>query len=258
MSKTINLPLEETVRRSFLYAVKNTKLFLKISSIFIVLWGAEILDGLPFLCSIEESYCRDDFSSNMIGILLYLASTIISVSTIRHIILKEETQWFHLHFGKNNIRFIGYNLLIAAMIIVPTALFIMIGEISATTNASAPMKAFTHILGLLTMIGLGIFCCRLVLIYGGSAINDEEMTLGKSYNLTRGNTLKICFGQVLLSLPMIIAAFLIFSFYKTMSWGIIGNSIFVFLGILCSFFDSAIKASYYCHLYQYFLYSTKH
>ena len=192
------------------------------------------------------------------GILLYVAATVVSVSIIRNIILKEETKWFHLRFGTNNLKFIGYNLLIAAMIIVPTALIIMIGEASAMSNASAPVKTFASILGLLTMIGLGIFCCRLVLVYGGASINDKEMTLGKSYNLTHGNTLKICIGQILLSLPVICVVFLIFSFYKTTSWGIIGDSIFVLLGITCSFFDSAVKASYYCHLYQYFLYRNTH
>ena len=258
MPSIINLPLMETVRRSFLYVVKNSKEFLKITSVFIILWIAEIIDGLPFLCSANESYCRDDLSSNLIGILLYIAATVVSVSIIRHIILKEETKYFHLHFGKNNLRFIGYNLLIAAMIIVPTALILMIGEVSATTNASSQMKAFASMLSLITIIGLAVFCCRLVLIYGGASIDDKEMTLGKSYHLTRGNTLKICIGQILLSLPMIIAAFLIFSIYNVTSWGIVGSSIFVLLGIMCSFFDSALKASYYCHLYQYFLYNANH
>lgn len=258
MPQTINLPLLETVRHSFVYVLKNIKTFFKIISVFSILWLAEIADGLPFLCSANEAYCRDDSASNLLGVLLYVAATIVSVNIIRHIILKEETKWFHLRFGTNNLKFIGYNLLIAAMIIVPTALILMIAEVSAASNASASVKTFSSVLGLLTMLGLGIFCCRLVLVYGGASINDKEMTLGKSYNLTRGNTLKIFLGQILLSLPVVFVVFLIFSFYKTTTWGIIGDSVFVLLGITCSFFDSAIKASYYCHLYQYFLYRNSH
>ena len=43
MPSIINLPLMETVRRSFLYVVKNSKEFLKITSVFIILWIADIL-----------------------------------------------------------------------------------------------------------------------------------------------------------------------------------------------------------------------
>ena len=78
------------------------------------------------------------------------------------------------------------------------------------------------------------------------------MTLSQSYALTKGNMLKIFFGQMILVIPTILIVVATLSIYRTTEWGIIGNSIFVLAGMLCSYFDAAVKASYHSHLYQFF------
>lgn len=254
MKNNISLPLFETVFRSFTCILRNFKPFLKICSFFIVLWLIELTTNLPSLCSADESYCRTDGIGNLITFLHYLAATIISVSVIRFIILKEDTAWFHIRFGKNNIKFIAYNILIALMIIIPSALMIMIGGMADYSNASAFITKVFASLGIVTFIGLCVYCFRLCLVYAGAAIYDKSMTLSKSHTLTNGNMLKIFIGQILLVIPTIILVAIVYKIYNLSEWGTTGKSIFVLIGMLISFFDSAVKASYYSHMYQYFIY----
>lgn len=254
MKNNINLPMFETVYRSFTCVLKNFKPFLKICSFFIVLWFIELATNLPSLCSADEAYCRTDSIGKIMTFIHYLAATIVSVSVIRFIILKENTSWFHVRFGKNNIKFIAYNILIALMIIIPSALMIMIGGAAKYSGSSLIATKFFASLGILTFIGLCIYCFRLCLVYAGSAIYDKSMTLSKSHTLTSGNMFKIFFGQVLLVIPTIILVTIVYKVYTLTEWNYTGKSIFVLIGILLSFFDSAVKASYYSHMYQYFIY----
>ena len=254
MKNNINLPMFETVYRSFTCVLKNFKPFLKICSFFIILWFIELATNLPSLCSADEAYCRTDKIGNLMTVIHYLAATIVSVSVIRFIILKEKTSWFHVRFGKNNIKFIAYNLLIALMIIIPSALMIMIGGAAKYSGSSPVTTKLFASLGILTFIGLCVYCFRLCLVYAGSAINDKSMTLSKSHTLTNGNVLKIFFGQILLVIPTIIIVTIVYKVYTLTEWNYVGKSIFVLAGILLSFFDSAVKASYYSHMYQYFIY----
>lgn len=253
----IKLPLIETVTRSFMYVIKNITTVSKISSIFLLLWFAEMLAGFPFLCSTDNAFCTTNISHSILAILLYISSAIISISVIRNIILKQEYNFFHISAGFNLVKYIGYQLLIAVMIIIPSTLILMISQASQSPDLSIFTKYFLGAAFITTLIGLSIFCFRLYLVFAGSAINDKEMTLGRSYTLTKGNMLSIFAGQVILALPTIILLGIIFSLYPLSNWGFIGNSIFVLAGLLCTFFDAAIKGSYYSHIYQYFMYYAK-
>ena len=153
MKNNINLPMFETVYRSFTCVLKNFKPFLKRCSFFIILWFIELATNLPSLCSADEAYCRTDKIGNLMTFIHYLAATVVSVSVIRFIILKEKTSWFHVRFGKNNIKFIAYNLLIALMIIIPSALMIMIGGAAKYSGSSPVTTKLFASLGILTFIG---------------------------------------------------------------------------------------------------------
>lgn len=253
----VKLPLIETIVRSFMYVIKNLSVLAKICSVFLLLWIAEILAGLPALCSADESYCRFDAVSRILMLLMYLSSAIVSVNTIRGIILKQEFKWFHLPAGRYTVSYIGYTLLIATMIIIPSALILMITGAGQYAGISGQTAAFLHAAFLATFIGLSIFCFRLYLVFAASAIGDKEMTLSKSYALTKGNMLKIFLGQMLLVIPTILIVIIVLNIYQMTEWGLVGNSVFVLLGMICSYFDAAVKASYHSHLYQFFIYCSK-
>ena len=253
----ITLPVFETAVRSFMYVIKNFSTFAKICSIFTLLLIAEIVMDLPSLCYVNNNYCRDDLSANILAFVISLGAAIVAVETIRNIILRQEYKWFSISFGMPHLKYIGYSLLITAMIAIPSVMILTISSASSYTNISPYVSMFLNAAFITTLIGLSVFCFRLYLVYAGAAVGDKEMTLYKSYALTTGNMLRILAGQVLVALPSAIFVLIIIAFYQITEWGFIANCIFVFLGIFCSYFDIAVRASYHSHIYQYFIYYDK-
>lgn len=257
MSNISYLPLIETVSKSFTYLLRNFKTFLKICSVFLILWIADLVTGHPILCNFNVIPCSSSSTSWIMNILMYLAATIVSVEIIRHIILKQEYQWGHLSFGMNNIRYIAYNMLIALMVILPSALMLMIALYADSSNVSRLTSGILRASFIVTLIGLSVFCCRLYLVYVGAAIGNRSMSLGRSYLLTAGNMLLICIGQMLLAIPTIILVYLCYGIYSFLPTNELTQGMFAALILLCYFFDAALKASYYSHLYQFFTHTNK-
>lgn len=257
MNQQINLPLWETIRHSFLYVIKNIKTICQICSVFLILWLINISSGQPLLCNTTTENCMTQWLPLSFAILQYLACAIITVDVIRNITLKQTNKWFHLHLKKYHLRFIIYNIAIALMVIIPSAFILMIVKSAASQNLSDITLAVLGTIFISTLIGLSILCCRLYLVYGGAALDDKEMTFSKSYMLTKGNMLKICVGQIALTIPTIFLVYLASSLYFTFAASAISQGLFSLWIILCYFFEASLKGSYYCHLYQYFQYMSK-
>ena len=256
-NNTINLPVFETVIRSFMYIIKNFSTFAKICSIFSLFIIAEVVLDFPSLCYVNSGYCREDLSANILTLMISVSGAIIAVEIIRNIILRQEYKWFSISFGIPHLKYIGYSLLITAMIAIPSILILIISSASSYTNVSSYVSVFLNAAFIATLIGLSVFCFRLYLVYAGAATGDAEMTLYKSYALTTGNMFRILAGQALIAIPTAILILIIIGIYQVTEWGFIGNCVFVFLGIFCSYFDIALKASYHSHIYQYFVYCSK-
>ena len=74
----IFFPLWETVCRSFMGVIKNLPTFFKLCSVFLILWIAEIATDYPDLCIVNDNMCREDIVSQVMSVLIALASVIIS------------------------------------------------------------------------------------------------------------------------------------------------------------------------------------
>ena len=257
MDNKINLPLWETISRSFMYIIKHCKDMCKICSVFIVLWFLNIASGQPMLCSTAQKECLMQGAPLVYAVVLYLACAIITVNVIRSIILRQACHWFHLYLGKPHFRFVGYNIVLALMVIIPSAFILMIVRSTNDSELSNVTLAFLGAAFICTLIGLSVLCCRLYLVYGGAAIGDRNMTLAKSYMLTQGNMLKICIGHIVLAFPTIILTYVASRIYFSVSSSDISQSLFSLWLLLCYFFESSIKGSYYSHLYQYFDYMSR-
>lgn len=257
MTNPISLPLLETVTHSFMFVIKNIKAIAKICSVFVVLWLAEIGANFPALCVVEKAHCVQSGISVTLTVLLFLASMIIGVETIRHLILKQEYNWFHFSFGKATLKYIAYNLLISLFVIIPFSLILTLQNYALAHNASLDVFNTLKSLALATFALFSILCFRFYLVFGAAAVENKKINLKRSYVLTAGNTLKLCAGQILLWFPVAFVLYLIFSIYMLGNWGYFAKSIFVLLGMCVSFFGSALKASYYAHIYQFFSYSEK-
>ncbi len=251
----VKLPVMETVRRSFMYVIKNFRAFLQIISIFSLIVVYELATGFPSLCSVSDSYCQYSGFSTLSTVLFYLASIILAVSLTRNIILKQEYKWFHLYVGKRDVIYMLYNLLIAVMIIIPTILMTIIAQ---TNKVSSQWLAITmNVIIVLTPLILSMICLKLYLVFPATAIDDKDMTLAKSFAVTKGNIFRIFIGQCLLFVPTLVLLSALYYSYRAADWGFIGNMFFVAFALFVSLLYTAFKSSYYSHMYQYFLYFNK-
>jgi len=256
MNNKINLPFWETVRRSFMYVLQNIPVIAKISSIFLILWIICISMEIRVLLSPSVTFADIWQTEVLCATLTALASTIVAVSLIRYMIKKQEVKWFHMSFGMNNLKFIGWNLLFFLLVFLP-AFFILAGAAIAE-HQGVPL-IYIQILTItsgIALIAMLVFVSRLYLIYTASALNIK-MSLQKAFALTQGNTLKIFCGILILILPTYIFTTILIKLYQLPNLTLSGACLLSLLSMIVSFFDSSVKASYYTHLYQFFTYFDK-
>lgn len=100
---------------------------------------------------------------------------------------------------------------------------------------------------------LAIYFSRLFLVFPAIAVDDRKMTLKASFKLAEGNANKIFWGQILMTLPVVLLMALLSIIFKLIgSDGYVVRFVFVLLVFALSFLDSCFKASFFAHIYQYF------
>lgn len=256
MNNKINLPLWETVRHSFMYTIKNLPVIAKISSVFLILWLICIAMEINLVLDPNVTF-NDIWETELLcATLTALASTIVSVSFIRHIIQKQQTKWFHLSFGMNNIKFIGWNILLFLIVFLPSFFILAGAALADYQGVSASIVKTLSWASLFILLIMLVYVGRVYIIYAASAIN-AKLTLQKAFALTQGNTFKIFCGTLILLLPTIILTHILIKLYQLPDLNIAGACFLSLLSMTVTFFDSSIKASYYSHLYQFFTYFDK-
>lgn len=243
---------------TFTYLFKNIKTFFKITSVFIVLWTVGIFFVVPLFCNAPDKVCTFGNAGMLTaGVLFFVMSAIVAVNIIRHFFRKQEYKWFHLSISRTTLKFMAYNIALAALVILPTAIIIILTNYLMISSAATDMNFLLKIAPSIMLIGGFILCSRLYLVYGASALG-EKMTLAKSFELTKGYTFSIWGAQILLYIPVMVIMYLFMLIPNWMmthlsnEWASVVYFLYVVIGITISLFETALKASYYAHLYQYF------
>lgn len=244
----INIPFFETLKRSFLYTIFNLDLAVKVCAVWSLIIIYEIFAGFPALCHLSEQGCGDKILQNISVLVLSLASIAIIIAYCRGLILKENSQRFVFSLGRRELKYLGLSLILVMIIAFPVVILsLILKAFNASENAS-------NILVLVLLINT-IICSRFYLIFPAIAVDNKEINLRKSFAITIGNANKIFWGQFFMMIPVILLMMIISSLYKIFNNdGFIVNLIFVSMFIVTSFLDACFKASFYSHLYQYFIY----
>lgn len=257
-SEIISLPFGETIRRTFLYFFVNFKSAAKISSIWMVIWVYELLVGNPSICNFKATGCQES-GFRLISLLLMLMSSVcICISYCRNVILREEYKWFSFRFGNRELHFIGYWIVIAIMTAIPIALIIMFYGVVSRLGFVYP--AVWMLTALLLIFGVLIFVSRFYLALPAVAVDNRNINLEKAFKITRGNANKIFWGGVLVNLLTVIIVLLLSAAYNFITANFVVlpvfvvNAVFVALLLALNFLSSCLKASFYAHFYQYFVY----
>lgn len=120
----IRLPFWETVRRSFMYVLTNLDVYLKVTALWFAIILYEMFTDFPSICNLSAEGCTGGWMQNVSILLLMLASIAIVIAFCRVIVLKVPSSYFSWAFGKREIVYLLYNILLIAIITLPSIVLI--------------------------------------------------------------------------------------------------------------------------------------
>lgn len=250
--KIIELPFWETVRRSFLYVLTNMDVYLKTTALGFAILIYEMFTGFPSLCNIRPNGCSGGWQQNVSLFLLTIASIAIVIAFIRHIVLKVPNGYFSLAFGKREAVYFIYNIMFIAIITLPSVLVIFL---MALVGQSLGLADGFFSLAIIVPVALTIYFSRLFLVFPAIAVDNKELRFKESFELTKGNANKIFWGQFIMMVPAALLLIILSLLFKLINSDLyVVKLVFVALIYALSFLDSCFKASFYSHIYQYFIY----
>ena len=118
----IKLPFWECLRRSFFYTFVNFDAFVKIASVWFLILLYEIFTGFPSLCGLKDGGCPGATFQNISVVMVSLASVAVAVAFSRLVILREHVRPFAFSFGRRELKYLAYSLLLFLLIIVPAVM----------------------------------------------------------------------------------------------------------------------------------------
>ena len=250
----IKLPFWETIRRSFLYPFTHVEAVTKITSIWFIILFYEMLTGFPGVCDVSSENCQGVAQLGS-TILMMMASVSIVVAFSRYVIIKEEPQMFQFRFGKREFKYIGFSLLIGFFIFVPSLLILgAIVGLAKIFSGSSFLAGFFALIGLAISLTILIIGTRLYLKLAAVSVDNSSIDLKEIFELTKGNSNRFFWGQVVLAIPYGIITVLVSVIFNLLGDFFIAKTLFTICILIVAYFYSCITASYYAHAYQYFMY----
>lgn len=251
----IKLPLGETVRRSFGYVFFNMPMLVKIVACWFVFLIYELSTDFPVLCSLDGSACRQSWQQLLSMLFLSLASISILVATCRMIILATPPRrilWFS--FGKRELRYTWKTIVFTAMVIFLT--FIVLFPIGLLLKiAPNQIPPIFLLLSYVIPFGIVMALSRMFLVFPAVSVDNSEISFEKSWKITQGNMFQLFLGQLAMIIPVFCLMFAASLLYRALGLdGFISKLFFSILLYAGSFLDAALKASFFAHIYQYFIY----
>lgn len=237
-----------------MFVLTNLDLYLAVTAWGFVILIYEIFTDYPLLCNLSGS-CDDSLPQKISTLLLTIISVAIVIGYCRAVILKTTPDYFSFRFLKRGFFYLLYMFLLVLMIAVPTILGIYgFGMLGATFNIPSDLLNFVFLIPII----LTIYFSRIFLVFPATAVDDSKLNLRKSFIMTKGNANRLFWSQLLLMLPCAAALFILAIVYKLLGFdNAIARFIFSALVLALSFLDSCIKASYFAHIYQFFVFYHK-
>lgn len=248
----IKLPFFETIQRSFAYVFTKMDIYLKVTALWFLILVYEVSAGFPAICNLSPDGCSGSLKQSISVILLSLSTIGVIIAYSRVIILKTPTNYLSLAFGKREIKYLLFSIFLIIVIAVPS-LALVFGLSYLGQLVKLPEVYFDFMI--LIPIIVTIYCSRMYLVFPAIAVDNKEMSMLTSFKLTVGNANRIFWGQVIMMVPVaffLVMISMLFKFLGAENWLL--KLVFVALVLSLSFLDACLKASYYSHVYQYFIF----
>lgn len=252
-SDIIQLPVIETIKRSFSYVWHNPKVAISALALALVLLIAQIIIRVSPDCSANLTACSESWQIWLLSLLFSLTNMAIIINYCRKV-CGHKTDFSSLKFIKRIVIYIGAMLVISIIAILFLAL--VIGITSIFTQDELIVQANLYI----SAIIIGILAAPLMLCFPGIAMDDYEfLSIQRLFRVAKGNHNAIFWGLMAISLiifsPMLI---LVISTALISGLDSLRNNLWLLTSsMVFQLIYSALKGAYYAHLYQFFKYVEK-
>ncbi|MFI3241515.1 MAG: hypothetical protein R3Y43_03000 [Alphaproteobacteria bacterium] len=246
------MKLLEILKNTFKSVVANYQTVLKISSVWFFIVVIDALTGFNSYC-VVNSTCGAENNGWLSSFLFSLSGVIIVCSYIRFDMFKTPVKCGQVAFGKKELKFIGFSLLYLLTIVVLSVVCVLIIDFIFTLLNAGSLQ-LTTFLFIIVPLYFGVVLSRVYVKFAAIAIGDKETTIKQSFALTKGHAGKLFLGQIIIMFPVIILyALLLFVFSSIGSDNFVVKVLFTIFLAFLSFFDSAVKGSYYSQVYKNFV-----
>ena len=241
MSNLVDFPLIESVKRTYLYMFANAKKAIAICSFWYVLTVCICLSMAGFSGGIAVSILVD-----------IISSAAISVSFVRLIILNEENKPFQKTFGKREMKYMLYELLLTFMILL--AVSVILVSLSPSDNAGIGSSPSSMLAFAITALAATAYLSRSFLLLPAIAVENKELKFSDAFKMSKGNTSKFFAGMLLACIPAFILLNILAEIIRQLNLNIGLLLVMILIIRAVMMFYSLIKACYLAHAYQYFVY----
>jgi hypothetical protein len=200
------IPVWATVKAALASVFCHLRTFAKGAWLWVlVILVAQGLDALLF-----RSYEQADFPGVFATAAYILGGTAFTVGWYRHVLLGQPlTSLSTVRFGRRELRFLGYNLLVVVLVggllVVLLMVWMAMGAVAKPTGYSDPLFiGFATVLTMATIIVL-IIASRLSLYAPLAALDIQGTLLARAWRLSRGNGLRILAGHTLIAVTFTVA-----------------------------------------------------
>lgn len=252
-SDIIQLPVIETIKRSFAYVGHHPKIALPALVLALVLIITQIIIRLSPDCSTNLSACSESWQIWFLSLLFSLTNMAIIINYCRKV-CGRDADFSSLKFAKRIVIYVGAMLLLS--IIAVLFLAIVIGVASIFTQDTLIIQAILYV----SAITIGVLAAPLLLCFPSIAMDDYEfLSIQRLFRVAKGNHNAIFWGLMAISL-IVFSPLLILVISAALIFGLEGlrdNLWLLTASMVFQLVYSSLKGTYYAHLYQFFKYVEK-
>jgi hypothetical protein len=189
------LPSWRLARHAYLDVLANLQGLLRIGGLWLLLsWTLMMLGrSLPLLGAAAD-------------LVVALGAAAVAVAWHRHILDDEPLTSRLAPVDRRVVRYFVYTVILAFVVgVVPLALLLMASGGAPDAGAARAGGGLTLLLVPAAMIACIYVAMRLQLIFPATAIDDQALTLARSWSVTDGNGWRLMLGFFMATLPVALA-----------------------------------------------------
>lgn len=248
------LPLWEVLKSTFTFVWQHKKIILPVLPLVLILMVAQIIIRLSPNCIADLKACSETWQVAVLSIVFSLTNIAIVINYCRGACGKKSSDYSTWSFVKRLCLYVALLLGVSLFLVVPIA--IIIALIAVLFNDILIAQTIFYI----SVIILGILIAPLLLMFPAIAMDDyASLSIQRLFRIAKGNHNAIFWGLALVSFLCFAPMFILVS---VVIWfngleGVRENLWLILCGMGIQIIFSAVKGSYYAHIYQLFKYVKK-